>query len=209
MSISDDPFDKPPCRGCSSYLTEPYIKCAECGPSPFLLCLQVSNLCYKCTDILLELLFIPRHWNWTFLLQCFTRGFEYKKHESDHKYEIMVSQIKIVLHTQTLTTHWPVNLSSLLTLNKDVRLPRAGAWMDGTGRDGPVGSSHGLWLWKLVSAFSLVACKSISFSDGLENTLMLWRRLVEGKIYLYLTIHIPGFMLRSSFTPPSHNSSCN
>lgn len=42
LPISDDPFDKPPCRGCSSYLTEPYIKCAECGPSPFLLCLQVS-----------------------------------------------------------------------------------------------------------------------------------------------------------------------
>ncbi len=40
---SDDPFDKPPCRGCSSYLVEPYIKCAECGPSPFLLCLQVSR----------------------------------------------------------------------------------------------------------------------------------------------------------------------
>uniref|UniRef100_A0A8C9XPM1 Transcriptional adapter n=1 Tax=Sander lucioperca TaxID=283035 RepID=A0A8C9XPM1_SANLU len=67
MSISDDPFDKPPCRGCSSYLTEPYIKCAECGPSPFLLCLQ-----------------------------CFTRGFEYKKHESDHKYEIMTSDFPVL-----------------------------------------------------------------------------------------------------------------
>uniref|UniRef100_A0A8C9XP44 Transcriptional adaptor 2A n=1 Tax=Sander lucioperca TaxID=283035 RepID=A0A8C9XP44_SANLU len=62
-----DPFDKPPCRGCSSYLTEPYIKCAECGPSPFLLCLQ-----------------------------CFTRGFEYKKHESDHKYEIMTSDFPVL-----------------------------------------------------------------------------------------------------------------
>uniref|UniRef100_A0A8D3C128 Transcriptional adapter n=1 Tax=Scophthalmus maximus TaxID=52904 RepID=A0A8D3C128_SCOMX len=40
-SFGNDPFDKPPCRGCSSPLTEPYIKCAECGPSPFLLCLQV------------------------------------------------------------------------------------------------------------------------------------------------------------------------
>ncbi|NXC14248.1 TAD2A protein, partial [Corythaeola cristata] len=40
--LTDDPFDKPPCRGCSSYLTEPYVKCAECGPPPFLLCLQVS-----------------------------------------------------------------------------------------------------------------------------------------------------------------------
>ncbi|KAG8520190.1 Transcriptional adapter 2-alpha [Galemys pyrenaicus] len=39
---------------------EPYIKCAECGPPPFFLCLQ-----------------------------CFTRGFEYKKHQSDHTYEIM------------------------------------------------------------------------------------------------------------------------
>uniref|UniRef100_A0A665TCP3 Transcriptional adapter n=1 Tax=Echeneis naucrates TaxID=173247 RepID=A0A665TCP3_ECHNA len=67
VSISDDPFDKPPCRGCSSYLTEPYIKCAECGPSPFLLCLQ-----------------------------CFTRGFEYKKHQSDHKYEIMTSDFPVL-----------------------------------------------------------------------------------------------------------------
>ncbi|KAL4687848.1 hypothetical protein H8959_019976 [Pygathrix nigripes] len=56
----NDPSDKPPCRGCSSYLMEPYIKCAECGPPPFFLCLQ-----------------------------CFTRGFEYKKHQSDHTYEIM------------------------------------------------------------------------------------------------------------------------
>ncbi|NXY71636.1 TAD2A protein, partial [Glareola pratincola] len=58
FGFTDDPFDKPPCRGCSSYLTEPYVKCAECGPPPFLLCLQ-----------------------------CFTRGFEYKKHQSDHTYE--------------------------------------------------------------------------------------------------------------------------
>ncbi|XP_066551702.1 transcriptional adapter 2-alpha isoform X1 [Amia ocellicauda] len=62
-----DPFDKPPCRGCSSYLTEPYIKCAECGPTPFMLCLQ-----------------------------CFTRGFEYKKHQSDHKYEIMTSDFPVL-----------------------------------------------------------------------------------------------------------------
>ncbi|KAJ4935543.1 hypothetical protein JOQ06_017075 [Pogonophryne albipinna] len=59
--------DKPPCRGCSSYLTEPYIKCAECGPLPFLLCLQ-----------------------------CFTKGFELKKHESDHKYEIMTSDFPVL-----------------------------------------------------------------------------------------------------------------
>uniref|UniRef100_A0A8C0HGJ4 Transcriptional adaptor 2A n=1 Tax=Chelonoidis abingdonii TaxID=106734 RepID=A0A8C0HGJ4_CHEAB len=43
-SFSNDLFDKPPCRGCSSYLMEPYIKCAECGPPPFLLCLQVRTL---------------------------------------------------------------------------------------------------------------------------------------------------------------------
>uniref|UniRef100_A0A1A7YGC4 Transcriptional adapter n=1 Tax=Iconisemion striatum TaxID=60296 RepID=A0A1A7YGC4_9TELE len=66
-SLANDPFDKPPCRGCSSYLTEPYIKCAECGPSPVLLCLQ-----------------------------CFTRGFEYKKHQSDHKYEIMTSDFPVL-----------------------------------------------------------------------------------------------------------------
>ncbi|XP_039613204.1 transcriptional adapter 2-alpha [Polypterus senegalus] len=62
-----DPFDKPPCRSCSSYLTEPYIKCAECGPTPVLLCLQ-----------------------------CFTRGFEYKNHLSDHKYEIMTSDFPVL-----------------------------------------------------------------------------------------------------------------
>ncbi|XP_043387192.1 transcriptional adapter 2-alpha isoform X2 [Chelonia mydas] len=66
-SFSNDPFDKPPCRGCSSYLMEPYIKCAECGPPPFLLCLQ-----------------------------CFTRGFEYKKHQSDHTYEIMTSDFPVL-----------------------------------------------------------------------------------------------------------------
>uniref|UniRef100_A0A452UR26 Transcriptional adapter n=1 Tax=Ursus maritimus TaxID=29073 RepID=A0A452UR26_URSMA len=61
------PSDKPPCRGCSSYLMEPYIKCAECGPPPFFLCLQ-----------------------------CFTRGFEYKKHQSDHTYEIMTSDFPVL-----------------------------------------------------------------------------------------------------------------
>ncbi|KAM7068964.1 transcriptional adapter 2-alpha isoform 2-T3 [Molossus nigricans] len=66
-SFSSDPSDKPPCRGCSSYLMEPYIKCAECGPPPFLLCLQ-----------------------------CFTRGFEYKKHQSDHTYEIMTSDFPVL-----------------------------------------------------------------------------------------------------------------
>uniref|UniRef100_A0A8C9TRD3 Transcriptional adapter n=1 Tax=Scleropages formosus TaxID=113540 RepID=A0A8C9TRD3_SCLFO len=66
-SFGSDPFDKPPCRGCSSRLLEPYIKCAECGPPPLLLCLQ-----------------------------CFTRGFEYKKHQSDHKYEIMTSDFPVL-----------------------------------------------------------------------------------------------------------------
>ncbi|CAB1348973.1 unnamed protein product, partial [Coregonus sp. 'balchen'] len=66
-SFGNDPSDKPRCRGCSSNLVEPYIKCAECGPSPFLLCLQ-----------------------------CFTRGFEFKKHESDHKYEIMTSDFPVL-----------------------------------------------------------------------------------------------------------------
>uniref|UniRef100_A0A670Z4D3 Transcriptional adapter n=1 Tax=Pseudonaja textilis TaxID=8673 RepID=A0A670Z4D3_PSETE len=70
--FSGDPFDKPPCRGCSSYLAEPYIKCAECSPPPFLLCLQ-----------------------------CFTRGFEYKKHQSDHSYEIMTSNFPVLDPTWT------------------------------------------------------------------------------------------------------------
>uniref|UniRef100_A0A2I3S9J5 Transcriptional adapter n=1 Tax=Pan troglodytes TaxID=9598 RepID=A0A2I3S9J5_PANTR len=65
--LQNDPSDKPPCRGCSSYLMEPYIKCAECGPPPFFLCLQ-----------------------------CFTRGFEYKKHQSDHTYEIMTSDFPVL-----------------------------------------------------------------------------------------------------------------
>uniref|UniRef100_A0A674NSK9 Transcriptional adapter 2-alpha n=1 Tax=Takifugu rubripes TaxID=31033 RepID=A0A674NSK9_TAKRU len=72
-SFGNDPFDKPPCRGCSSYLTEPYIKCADCGPSHFLLCLQ-----------------------------CFTRGFEYKKHKSDHRYEIM----QIVMTSNFILLSW-------------------------------------------------------------------------------------------------------
>ncbi|MGH0177982.1 UNVERIFIED_CONTAM: hypothetical protein FKN15_076190 [Acipenser sinensis] len=62
-----DPFDKPSCKGCASTLKEPYIKCAECGPPPFLVCLQ-----------------------------CFTRGFEYKTHQSDHKYEIMTSDFPVL-----------------------------------------------------------------------------------------------------------------
>lgn len=90
--ISDDPSDKPPCRGCSSYLTEPYIKCAECGPSPFLLCLQV-NRSQKLLNLPADKP-SPTETKHFVSLQCFTRGFEYKKHQSDHKYEIMVSEIK-------------------------------------------------------------------------------------------------------------------
>ncbi|KAK1157551.1 transcriptional adapter 2-alpha isoform X2 [Acipenser oxyrinchus oxyrinchus] len=66
-SYGSDPFDKPSCKGCASTLKEPYIKCAECGPPPFLVCLQ-----------------------------CFTRGFEYKTHQSDHKYEIMTSDFPVL-----------------------------------------------------------------------------------------------------------------
>ncbi|XP_075417568.1 transcriptional adapter 2-alpha isoform X3 [Tenrec ecaudatus] len=62
-----NPSDKPPCKGCSSHLTEPYIKCAECGPPSLFLCLQ-----------------------------CFTRGFEYKKHQSDHTYEIMTADFPVL-----------------------------------------------------------------------------------------------------------------
>lgn len=90
--ISDDPSDKPPCRGCSSYLTEPYIKCAECGPSPVLLCLQV-NRSQKLLNLPADKP-SPTETKHFVSLQCFTRGFEYKKHQSDHKYEIMVSEIK-------------------------------------------------------------------------------------------------------------------
>ncbi|KAJ1070093.1 hypothetical protein K5549_006641 [Capra hircus] len=55
-SFSNDPSDKPLCRGCSSYLIELYIKCA------------VS--------------FFP-------LLT-------YKKHQSDHTYEIMTSDVPLL-----------------------------------------------------------------------------------------------------------------
>uniref|UniRef100_A0A8C6DPH0 Transcriptional adaptor 2A n=1 Tax=Moschus moschiferus TaxID=68415 RepID=A0A8C6DPH0_MOSMO len=66
-SFSSDPSDKPPCRSCFSYLMEPYIKCAECDPPPFFLCLQ-----------------------------CLMRGFEYTKHQSDHTYEIKTSDFPVL-----------------------------------------------------------------------------------------------------------------
>lgn len=102
FKIADDPFDKPPCRGCSSYLTEPYIKCAECGPSHFLLCLQVnmSHTCHTHAWVFSESLFVSKPHNLTdgnFCFQCFTKGFEYKKHKSDHRYEIMVSDSKFAV----------------------------------------------------------------------------------------------------------------
>ncbi|KAI8491403.1 Transcriptional adapter 2-alpha [Branchiostoma belcheri] len=36
------PMDRPPCPGCSAYLKEPFIKCAQCKP-PILLCLQTNE----------------------------------------------------------------------------------------------------------------------------------------------------------------------
>lgn len=136
--ISDDPSDKPPCRGCSSYLTEPYIKCAECGPSPFLLCLQV-NRSQKLLNLPADKP-SPTETKHFVSLQCFTRGFEYKKHQSDHKYEIMVSEIKKQTNKQIKS--YPVWLSFNINVHlspryADVRFPRAGAWVDSPGRDGP------------------------------------------------------------------------
>lgn len=159
LSISDDPFDKPPCRGCSSYLTEPYIKCAECGPSPFLLCLQVSAWQVH-TNVIRALIYwqaIQSDWNeWN---KCFY--FSASPEDLNIRSTRVITDMKswwvklklsacMLSQTQSSTTHSPF----ILTFNTDIRLPRPGAWMDGTGRDGPVGSSHGLWLWKLVSALT-------------------------------------------------------
>lgn len=49
--------------------------------------------------MLLESVFISKPLNLTdviFYFQCFTRGFEYKKHRSDHRYEIMVSVLNML-----------------------------------------------------------------------------------------------------------------
>lgn len=104
--------------------------------------------------MLLESVFISKPLNLTdviFYFQCFTRGFEYKKHRSDHRYEIMVSVLSMLFgffFKMSLTAHLILNFFAMET---DLRLPCARAWMDGTGRDGSIGGSHGLWLWKLVS----------------------------------------------------------
>ena len=76
-------------------------------------------------------------------------------------------------HTNQLFSHF----SS--TPNTDIRLPCAGAWVDRTGGDGSVGGGHGLWLWKLVSAFSVlyltihmfvwILCSSIISLDMLRQ----------------------------------------
>ncbi|XP_066272581.1 transcriptional adapter 2-alpha-like isoform X1 [Branchiostoma lanceolatum] len=65
MQIDAAPLDRPPCPGCSTYLMEPFIKCAQCKP-PVLLCLQ-----------------------------CFARGFEKSGHESDHRYEIVTNEFPV------------------------------------------------------------------------------------------------------------------
>lgn len=57
----------------AGYVT--YINKSYCSSCLFL------NLCL--TDLILY-------------FQCFTRGFEYKKHRSDHRYEIMVSVLRVL-----------------------------------------------------------------------------------------------------------------
>lgn len=105
--------------------------------------------------MLLESVFFSKPLNLTDVIlyfQCFTRGFEYKKHRSDHRYEIMVSVLSMLFvclfFKVSPTAHLILNFFAMKT---DLRLPCARAWMDGTGRDGSIGGSHGLWLWKLVS----------------------------------------------------------
>ncbi|XP_078600403.1 transcriptional adapter 2-alpha-like isoform X2 [Branchiostoma floridae x Branchiostoma japonicum] len=65
MEIEAAPLGRSPCPGCSAYLMEPFIKCAQCKP-PVLLCLQ-----------------------------CFARGFEKSGHESDHRYEIITNEFPV------------------------------------------------------------------------------------------------------------------
>ena len=50
------------CPGCASFLQEPYIHCAEC-------IIPAIDLC----------------------LHCFARGLEIGTHESNHRYEVIVS----------------------------------------------------------------------------------------------------------------------
>ncbi|XP_072024859.1 transcriptional adapter 2-alpha-like [Amphiura filiformis] len=63
--LTDD--QRPPCPGCSTYLMEPYIRCAKCGPPHLQICLQ-----------------------------CFSRGWEDSKHQSDHDYEIIANEFCIL-----------------------------------------------------------------------------------------------------------------
>ncbi|XP_041456499.1 transcriptional adapter 2-alpha-like [Lytechinus variegatus] len=70
-SLSGLPFglqsmDQPPCPGCSSFLMEPYIRCATCGPPKIDLCLQ-----------------------------CFSKGWEDGKHQSNHDYEIITNSFSL------------------------------------------------------------------------------------------------------------------
>lgn len=60
----------------------------------------------------------------------------------------VLSMLFFFLFKMSPTAHLILNFFAMKT---DLRLPCARAWMDGTGRDGSIGGSHGLWLWKLVS----------------------------------------------------------
>lgn len=153
-ALSDDPFDKPPCRGCSSYLTEPYIKCAECGPSPFLLCLQVS-MHHMCTNVSS----VPKSVSVTKVTFCFPVFHKriwtqeaWERSQIWNNGESKEYRLYSLAWSATLTAHSLFPLSFLT----DFRFPRARAGMDGPGGDGSVGGCHGLWLWKLVSALSSV-----------------------------------------------------
>nr|XP_054775658.1 transcriptional adapter 2-alpha-like [Lytechinus pictus] len=59
-------MEQPPCPGCSSFLMEPYIRCATCGPPKIDLCLQ-----------------------------CFSKGWEDGKHRSNHDYEIITNSFSL------------------------------------------------------------------------------------------------------------------
>lgn len=55
--------------------------------------------------MLLESVFISKPLNLTDVIlyfQCFTRGFEYKKHRSDHRYEIMVCVFSMLFVFQSV-----------------------------------------------------------------------------------------------------------
>ncbi|XP_071504060.1 transcriptional adapter 2-alpha-like [Diadema antillarum] len=66
LAFDPQSMDHPPCPGCSSFLMEPYIRCAICGPPKLDICLQ-----------------------------CFSKGWENSKHQNIHDYEIITNSFSL------------------------------------------------------------------------------------------------------------------